>query len=1410
VIGAVRRRALPLGLGAVSFALALLQSPGRVSFETKVDLHVDPTRFLSSVASVWSSTGDLGHVQSSQYVGYLFPMGPWFAAGHLVGAAAWLVDRLWLGAILALAGWGVVRLLDALLTRRRGIAHTVAALAYLLNPFVVTLSDRTSVFLTTYAALPWLLLAVHRGLRHSRSWWFPAAFALVLAAAGGGVNAATVAWVLLAPVLLAGYEVAIDGMRWRAVLSFGWRALLSSLAGSLWWVGGVLIGGAYGLHFLSFIEQPGTIWGTTSASEALRGMGYWISYTGVAFSGRALPQLSSAPTLLFSRPVLLASLLVPGLALAGFVWTRRWRYGPFFLLLALVGVGVVVAGFPEGTPLRHGLYFLYNRVSLVQFLRTSYKAAPLIVLGVSVLLGAGCAEAAGALGRVHRPGLGRVALRVAVVVGAVALLAVSAWPLTSGDAVGLRSRGVPAAWREAAAGLNRGLPSNARAVVLPGQLFSFYGWGGTVDPILPALSRRPVAVRSVTPYADLHSTDLLWTIDRLVAQQRLYPGELRPLLSLIGARAVISGSDDDLARSGSVAPDIAAAVLAGQGLSRPAHAYGPDRVPSASPDAVDLPAPLPEVRRYDLPAGRGIVSVAPQGAPTIVDGSAEALAGLAAFGALPPRAPILYAGDQSPARLRALAGPGSEIVISDTNRRQVFVNARPFQNLGPTVAAADTFSADAAVLDPFAGRGSDAQTVQALSGARYIRAPYSPQFSQFPEHRPFAAFDGSAQTAWLADRELDPSRRWVEIGFTAPRDVPYVDVLADDEADGSVRAVEIAGRRFALRRGWNRLRLGLRHVASLRVAIASVAGSGAGGLREVRVPGLRVSEALRVPVLAERALAGAPLTEAGLTYLFERTTGDDPLQRMRGHGPWQATRVADAGDGETGLRRRFAPPARRAWAADAWLSLSPLAPDSELDRVAGYSGPVRVDSSGRYLNEGRFRASSAFDGRRSSAWVGQLESGSRPWIGWRAPAPLIVSRLRLRPAPFAVRTPATVTLALAGSRPGAPLVVGGDGTVTLPRPLRGRDFRLTVLRTRRGAGPPAGQGAVGIGEIEGAGIPAMAIPRAGRLRAGCGAASFSLSGRAVPLRVEGDVATLDAGGALRARQCSAPVALGAGPQRLSASSGTFRIDWLRLDSPAPVAGASTAAGAGSARLLGPGRLGRTSVSGVRVALRQPSWLILGESYNRGWRASCSGHALGAPTVIDGYANGWRVPASCRTASFSFAPQQVMTWLYVISAIAAVLLVGLVLFRRAPAVSDTDPEPLRDAGTGRAGLPRAVAFGALAGVGLGFVFGVAPGVLIALSVALILWRGVGARALALGAGALLVVVVPAIYMTAPGHDLGGSDAGYAEQLISAHWVAVAALVLALLAAFRALARPRAAPGARPVQALPPPSERTSTT
>ncbi|HZG49589.1 MAG TPA: hypothetical protein VEY90_08715, partial [Thermoleophilaceae bacterium] len=87
--------------------------------------------------------------------------------------------------------------------------------------------------------------------------------------------------------------------------------------------------------------------------------------------------------------------------------------------------------------------------------------------------------------------------------------------------------------------------------------------------------------------------------------------------------------------------------------------------------------------------------------------------------------------------------------------------------------------------------------------------------------------------------------------------------------------------------------------------------------------------------------------------------------------------------------------------------------------------------------------------------------------------------------------------------------------------------------------------------------------------------------------------------------------------------------------------------------------------------------------------------------------------------------------------------------------------------------------------------------IGLLTALVLWRGIGPRALALAAGVLLAGVVPLLYAILLPEDRGGFNSTYAADLIAAHWVALAACVLLALALWRTLvgARPGAVSTAR---------------
>jgi hypothetical protein len=92
---------------------------------------------------------------------------------------------------------------------------------------------------------------------------------------------------------------------------------------------------------------------------------------------------------------------------------------------------------------------------------------------------------------------------------------------------------------------------------------------------------------------------------------------------------------------------------------------------------------------------------------------------------------------------------------------------------------------------------------------------------------------------------------------------------------------------------------------------------------------------------------------------------------------------------------------------------------------------------------------------------------------------------------------------------------------------------------------------------------------------------------------------------------------------------------------------------------------------------------------------------------------------------------------------------------------------------------------LSGAGFGFIFGLTAGAASLVVIALILWRGIGAGALTLAAGALLGIVVPLLYLVQPGDERGGVHGSYAVQHIDAHWVGVAALGLLTAALWRAV-------------------------
>ena len=115
--------------------------------------------------------------------------------------------------------------------------------------------------------------------------------------------------------------------------------------------------------------------------------------------------------------------------------------------------------------------------------------------------------------------------------------------------------------------------------------------------------------------------------------------------------------------------------------------------------------------------------------------------------------------------------------------------ARLRGNHGYVLTPSQNVSADGVIFDPVPKAGTDGETVAQLSGVRSIDAPFSPQVTQFPEHRPFAAMDGDLSTEWLSDRYLDPARHRLDVTFLRPRDVPYIDVYPYSDSRAVAQAL---------------------------------------------------------------------------------------------------------------------------------------------------------------------------------------------------------------------------------------------------------------------------------------------------------------------------------------------------------------------------------------------------------------------------------------------------------------------------------------------------------------------------------------------------------------------------------------------------------------------------------------------
>ncbi len=1268
------RRRVPAILAALAYAPMLLTRPGWVSADTKSYLTLDPGRLLSRAVSMWDPSVGAGTV-THQNIGYLFPLGPYYWVMDRVGVPDWITQRALWGTLVFAAALGVWRLL-----RWRGWAPGaafVAAVAYGWSPYLFSYLARLSVILGPWAAMPWLIWFAARASRRG-GWRDPACFALTVALVGSS-NATSLLLALLGPVLWVLVDLLDRQVVRRAVLAATVRIAVLVGGVSLWWIAGLRVQGTAGIPILRYTETYETVARASTPAELLRGLGYWFFYGGDKLDqwvGPSKPYLTNPALMILGFTLAGASLL--GLFVAG---ADRRRAAA----LVLVGLAVSAGAAPWPGGSWYGAAFrAFAGTTSGMAMRSTPRAVPLVALGAAIGLARGAAWAGSWLAaRRGRPALRRAL--TAVVLGA---LAAQAWPWFTLQALTpslLRRETLPGYERDLAAWLDT--HGAGRVWELPGSDFANYRWGGTVDPVLPGLIDRPYLARELVPQGGAGTMNLLNALDRRLAEGWFEPAALPAVARLFGVDTVVARNDLEyeryrLARPAPLDVDLRQALGDPQ-FQGPLVADSP-RIPMYDPTwygRPDAPTSFPAVAAYAVPGTAGLVSARPARSAVVLVGDGEGLVDAAAAGLLDGSRPVLYAASDPQRATTAAGGPGSWLILTDSNRKQgqrwsgVGSNEGALEMAGVAPVADDRDQR----LDVFPGLADGARTVLAAGGqlAVVTASGYGNRFSYTPEDAAAFAVDGDPLTAWRGAVFDDARGLHLDVTLTAPVTADHLTVVQPqrgvvdrfitrarltltDTATAASRHVDVdlgpasrqvTGQRIDLPAGSAFDRVRFEVLADNLGPLSSYAGEPGVGLAELSIPGVTMSTTVAMPLPA--SVAGS--TPARLSVVMTRQRID----------PGTPNRF----DPEPRLSRRFQLGSARTMTLGGQARLAPSADDSQAAALAG-GGPIRATADRRMDGAPQLGAQAAVDDDRATVWTTPLGApdGSGGAVGAvlrvTTPTPQAGSTwtLRLASGP-AYSTITALSIQLAdGSWTTLP-VPPADPLVTLPAGV-GSSFAVRIDAIRptltaeyfTGARQSLPAGIVDLVPASGAGR------RSGGSLGQCRDDLVTLDGRPLRVRLTGTAADALARRALGVESCGPAVQLSAGPHRLEAVAGTHSgidLDRLVFDSGAtPVA--TPAATTATVHL---GAQSATSLDGTLDAPTD-TWLVLGESWNPGWTASVGGRDLGAPVLIDGYANGWLVPAGTSGAiHLRWTPQRSVTVSLWISLVAVLLTTALAILAR---------------------------------------------------------------------------------------------------------------------------------------------------
>ncbi|MGZ8177429.1 alpha-(1-_3)-arabinofuranosyltransferase domain-containing protein [Williamsia sp. SKLECPSW1] len=1234
-------------IGALSLAVCLLQSPGKIVADTKLDLAINPAGFLGRALHLWSSEAPMGQVQNQAY-GYLFPHGAFFLAGDVLGLPAWVTQRLWWAVLVTVGVVGVVRLAETLRIGSPG-SRVVAGIAFAVSPRVLTTLGSISSETLPMMLAPWVLLPVVLALNRSdpphsmRRLALGSACAVALM---GAVNAVATAAACGAALVWWLLHIRVRGpgaRRWRRFTA--WWAVGAVLA-CAWWAVPLLILSRVSPPFLDFIESSRVTTRWTSLVEVLRGTSSWTPFVS--------PDRVAGAVLVSSPTEVLVTGAVAAAGLAGLAMRSMPARGRL-VVVGAVGLVLLCAGFEGqiGSPIAEPVRSFLDGAGAP--LRNIHKLDPMIrlpiVLGIAHLLARmplpGTVDRRVALTSFLHPERSRTVSATIVVLLMIGGAGSLAWTGSLAPQGAFTS--IPGYWPAAAKWLQAHAgPSSTprRALVVPGAPFAYQTWGFTRDEPLQPLAATPWAVRDAIPLVPPGAIRAMDSVQRQIASGRPSPG-LAATLAQQGIDYVVLRSDLAPTTSRSARPIVARQALAGSPGLREVASFGPRVGPRAIRGVVGddgLAPPMTAIQIWSVTppvpgqgfdgTGPGLVDLSAM--PRVIGGpeAMERLQDQAARGAGPPLGPTLLQADARRAGL-----PDAPAIVTDSPVDRETDYGRVDDHSSAIRAPGDRRSTQNAVPDypvdgaaPVTGQwlldGQPGLVSVTASGS----ASDATQLGQTsPANSPAAAFDGDPNTSWIS-RDLDAAvGQWLQVNFTRPRSdlsvtvtpgrslgPPVTGLLVSTEAGTTVAQGLTPGRPVTVTAPSGPTRW-------LQVRAISTATGRAGSQFAIAEMRLRDTATGRDLSITHRTVlpelpAGQPVSGWSLGQDGSRTAcvaGPDVTRCSAGLG---------LAPEEPGLFDRvLSVPSATTVTPRVWLRSSAGTALDDLLRDPRYVSATGTST----VTDPRGSAQAAVDGDPGTTWIAADDTttpgAADASVRLTLPSPRRVSGMTITvPRGRYPARPTTIGVDLGTGRQIRTLPADGhidlDPAVTDSITVSVVAFDDLVDVNSLGFADPAPPG---IAEIRLDGAPMPTAPPDRVISVGCGdGIAMSVGGRRIPLSLTTTAERLLSGDAIAATPCGdSPVPLSAGDTTVSvAPSDAFTVDSVALtttgaltpptDTVTPVAPITWTPSSRTADI--------GSSSAARV-------FVVPESTNPGWHARLDGRAL-EPIVVNGWQQGWVVPA----------------------------------------------------------------------------------------------------------------------------------------------------------------------------------------